>query len=488
VSGAIRIEKLGKPGVIVVTDNFGHDAHSAAEDNGMSPLRIITVPADKYYKQRTTKEEVKPIAVQTLHALIDAVTRPLADHERRPKAKEIKISPSVAVTAEDYEAAVEKFNDLYLSNHWGDGLPLVPPTPQRVKWMLSGTSRSPHEVIGNVAPKNGTATLEKIAINAVMAGAKPEYLPVILAAIEGLTDRNYDLLHVATSSGSFTLVIMVNGPIAKEIGMNSGIGFFGHGWRANNTIGRAVRLSLINLGYLWPAENDMALIGRPSAHTFYTFAENEENSPWEPYHAGAGFRKEDSCVTVSTVGGYEGGSITYGGGAVATWTPQSILTKIVDDIKTDRKMFALFKRGVANPTAHPRKHIVMVSPEFAMELQRLGYTRQGLQNYLYDSTRVPYEDLSSAEKAGIQERIEASIGGGTLMADMLPEDRIRVFQEALKPGGKVPVVVSPDEIPIFVAGGIPAYTFGMSYIRAPYAPTSHQTKRVRGATLTGAGR
>jgi hypothetical protein len=488
VSGAIRIEKLGKPGVFVVTDNFGHDAHSAAEDNGMPPLRIITVPADSYYKNRSTKEDVRPVAAETVDALIREVTRPLTDEERNPKSKEIRVTGSLNVTAEDYETAAEKFNEVYLENHWGDGLPMVPPTLQRVQWMLTGTDRSPQEVIGSVTPKNGTATVEKIAINAVMAGAKPEYLPVILAAMEGLTDKNYDLLHVATSSGSFTLVIMVNGPIAKEIGMNSGIGFLGHGWRANNTIGRAVRLSLLNLGYLWPAENDMALNGRPSSHTFYTFAENEKNSPWEPYHASVGFKKEDSCVTVSTVGSYEGGSIIYGGGAVATWTPKSVLTKIVDDIKTDRKMFALFKKGLANPAAHPRKHIVMVSPEFAMELQRMGYSRQSLQAYLYDATSVPYEELSAQEKTGIQERIEASITGGTLMADILPQDRIPVFQEALKAGGKVPVVVSPEEIPIFVAGGIPAYTFGMTYIRAPYAPTSHQTKRVRGATLTQAGR
>ena len=111
------------------------------------------------------------------------------------------------------------------------------------------------------------ATIEKIAINAVMAGAKPEYLPVIIAAMEGLTDKSYDLLHVMASTGSFTLQIIVNGPIAKEINMDSGIGLLGYGWRANNTIGHALRLSLINLGHLWPGENDMALLGRPSSPT-----------------------------------------------------------------------------------------------------------------------------------------------------------------------------------------------------------------------------
>ena len=103
--------------------------------------------------------------------------------------------------------------------------------------------------------------------------------------------------HTLGSSGSFNLVIMVNGPIAKEINMNSGIGLFGHGWRSNNTIGRAVRLSTINIGHCWPRENDMALTGRASAHTWYTFAENEELSQWDPYHVTRGFKKEDSTVT-----------------------------------------------------------------------------------------------------------------------------------------------------------------------------------------------
>jgi len=111
--------------------------------------------------------------------MIDALTQPLTREETIPKPKEKEVFLPVEITAESYEAALEKFNQLFLENHWGDGLPLLPPTPERVKWMLTGTNRSPNEVIGKVAPKNGIATIEKIAINAVMAGAKPEYLPVI---------------------------------------------------------------------------------------------------------------------------------------------------------------------------------------------------------------------------------------------------------------------------------------------------------------------
>ena len=180
-----------------------------------------------------------------------------------------------------------------MDNHWGSGLLLIPPTAERLKWMLAGTSRDPNEVIGRIAPKNGIATIEKIAVNAVMAGARPEYLPVIITILEAVSDPRFDLLHMTASTGSFSLQIMVNGPIAERIHLNSGIGLMGYGWRANNTIGHAVRLCLINLGHVWPAENDMALIGRPSSHTCHVFAENERQSPWAavPCHPGL-------CATV----------------------------------------------------------------------------------------------------------------------------------------------------------------------------------------------
>ena len=461
--------------VYVVTDNFARDAKSSAEDNGMPTIRVATVPSDEFYKRRISLKEVRPVAAGAIGTFIDALTRPLEQGEANPKPKQMKMARTTKIAGKNYDLALEKFNQLFLDNHWGDGFPLVPPTSERVKWMLTGISRSPDEVIGTVAPKNGIATIEKIAINAVMAGAKPEYLPVIIAAMEGLTDKNYDLLHVMTSTGSFNLAIIVTGPIAKDINMNSGIGFLGHGWRANNTIGRAVRLTLINTGHLWPAENDMALMGRSSSHTFYTFAENDAVNPWKPYHVALGYKAEDSCVTVSTIGSYSGGGPTsYGGGAVTPWTAESILDNIVKDIILDRREWNAFRPGVAVPSASPSKHILVVHPEFALELNRLGYTQEGVQDYLYGRTSVPYETLSPKE-------IEAIQGGWTERS--VPPDRRAVFREALKPDGKVPVLVSPKDVHIIVAGGVPGYSFGMSYFRA-----AHETKLIRGATLTKAGR
>jgi hypothetical protein len=220
VSGTIRLEKLGKPGVHVGTANFIHDARSAAYDNGMPTVRLITVPDTEYYEKRISVQTVRPIAEKAIDDIVGALTRPLTADEANPKPFVKEKLEAIQVNADSYELAAEKFNEKFLENHWGDGLPLVPPTPERVRWMLTGTSRSPQEVLGTVAPKNGIATIEKIATNAVMAGAKPEYLPVIIAAMEGLLDKEYDLLHPQVSTGSFTIMIAVTGPIAKEINMN----------------------------------------------------------------------------------------------------------------------------------------------------------------------------------------------------------------------------------------------------------------------------
>ena len=474
------MDKTGKPTVFVVTDNFIHDAKSAAEDNAMPTLRMITVPAKDYYRRRISREEITPVAVAAFNPLVDAMIRPLTGEEANPKLKVVQKSEVIRIDAESYDLALEKFNQLFLDNHWGSGLPLIPPTPERVKWMLTGTKRSPQEVIGVVAPKKGVATIEKIAINAVMAGAKPEYLPVIIAAMEGLTDKNFDLLHVMASTGSFTLQILVNGPIAKEIGMNSGIGFLGYGWRANNTIGYAVRLSLINLGHVWPAENDMALVGRPSSHTFNTFSENEENSPWEPFHVAFGYKAEDSCVTVSTLNSYSSlGSITvFGGGAVTVWSPQSILDKMVQTISRDRAFMTIWKLGTAIPS--PSRHTILIHPEFAMEINRLGFTRKGLQKYLYERSVIPYEQLTQKEIESVQRRMDAG---------EIPQDRMAAFKEALKPGGKFPLLLRPEDIHIVVTGGIPGYALGSFYFSTPpYGVTAVQTKLIQGATLTKGGR
>ncbi len=416
------MEKLHIPTVYLTTSQFNSDAHFSAEDNGVPNLRIVAVPANKYYSERLTKERAKPVAVAAFDEMIKAITTPITTQESTAKPP-VTSNPNVKIQAESSDAALEQFNDLFLEKHWSDGLPIIPPTPERVRKMLSGTTRSPKEVIGTVAPRNGTATVENVAINAVMAGAKPEYLPIILAAMDALVDERFDDLHFLTSTGSFNLVVMVSGPIAKEVDMNGSFALFSYGSRANSSIGRALRLATINLGHLWPGENDMALVGRPAAHTFITFAENQDDSPWEPYHVSQGFKATDSCVTIAVVGGYSSGSTgmsAYGGGAVALVPPESILDSLSQLMTRSKNS----------------RHLVIFNPEVAQELNsRLHYTRDGLQKYF-------------AEKAGVTpESTHIWVAGGI-------------------PGYTLEMT---------------------GYIKGVYKPMAQMTKLITGAKLTKAG-
>ncbi len=459
---------MGKPGVFVVTDNLIRDATSSAQDNGMPLLRIVSVPSENYYKARTSVKEMRPIAAGASETIVDALTRPLTQEEAKPTPiSQQPLERTLQVSAESYSSANEKFNQLFLGNRWGDGLPIVPPTIEAVQWMLQGTNRSPDEVIGKVAIKNGAATIEKIAVNAVMAGARPEYLPVILAAMEALTDKNFDLTHLQASTGSITPIIIVNGPIIKELNINSGIGYLGHGWRANSTIGRAIRLCLINLGHMWPQANDMALTGREAAFGNFTFAENEVDSPWKPYHTDLGYKPEESTVTVSSTMWH----IRQGpGGAVTVQAPKEalqILVKMLVEIT--------FPTSPANPTWLPSKnYIIALDPGLARGLSEIGFSKETLKKWFFENARVPFSTLSQREISDL----EGAVLGGQLPAHVLAK-------EQLKEGEMIPVVSGPEHIHVIVVGGMPGYAGVWCY---PGPKSGHQTKRISGATLTHSGR
>jgi len=457
------------PGVYFTTTEFLDDAKSAARDRGMPEIRALALPADKYYVARGDKARLQLIADAFFPQMVDDLTRPLTAEEAHPSQVEKQLeSANIKVTGKSYEDAYAKVNEMFLDSRWADGLPIVPPTPELVKAMEAGTTRSPEDVLGQVAPKNGTATVEKIAINSVMAGAKPEYFPVILAAMEGFLDKHYDLTHVVASTGSFTPVVIVDGPIAKELDFNSGIGMLGIGWQANSTVGRALELSLLNLGQTWPQVNFMGLTGRLEGYTFYTFAEDAAKSPWEPFNVSEGFQAGDSTVTVSSAGT----PAIFGGGAVAPWTAQGVI---------DQMAAAIRNRGVAWP--HAQKHIVVLHPDCAVELANAGYTRKSLQEYFYEQTRVPYEKL--AKQVSFGEGSEEAFIRASIADGRIRPDRAQIFLDNLKPGGRVPVVQSPDDFHIVVAGGSPGYDLLFTY---PGTNWAHETKKVSGATLTKAGR
>ena len=197
---------------------------------------------------------------------------------------------------------LDEFNRFAHERRWGDGLPVVPPTQERVERMLSGTRRAPGDVVANIAPAFGAATVERIAINAVMAGCNPEYLPVLIAAAEAVAEPRFNLGSIQSTTNPVTVWLIVNGPIAQELGVNGGTNCLGPGNWANATLGRAMRLMLQNIGGGLPGDIDRATHGQPGKYTFCC-AENEAASPWEPLHVERGFAPDSSTVTAAGVSG-----------------------------------------------------------------------------------------------------------------------------------------------------------------------------------------
>ena len=191
--------------------------------------------------------------------------------------------------------APRAFQDYMDAQGFTDGLPVVPPTPDLVAEMVAASGVAPGTVVCQVAPSEADASIEKVAANAVMAGCKPEYMPVLVAALKAMADPVFNLAAVQGTTHPCAPLVLVNGPIRQAIGINCGSGVFGQGFRANATIGRAVRLILMNIGRALPGKTDMATMGSPAKFSFCA-GENEEQSPWEPYHVEHGYAASDSTV------------------------------------------------------------------------------------------------------------------------------------------------------------------------------------------------
>ena len=199
-------------------------------------------------------------------------------------------------TSPDPAAAAELI-ELYFEKGWTDGLPVTPPSEQAVKAMLDNSGLKGSDTVGVVSSRNTRITADKVAINAVMAGCRPDYMPVVVAAVKGVCHPDFGYHGPATSTGGAAITIIVNGPIAEKLGVNARDNAFGPGCRANMTIGRAVRLLMMNALNTRPGGLDRSTLGNPGKLSF-CFAENEADSPWEPLHVERGFRPEESTATV----------------------------------------------------------------------------------------------------------------------------------------------------------------------------------------------
>jgi len=283
---------------------------------------------------------------------------------------------------------------------WSDGLPVVPPTPARVWRMLQGTNRPPDEVVGVIPPNQNACTVEKVAINAVMAGCKPEYMPVVLAAVEAALQDAFCMHGVLATTYHVGPVVIVNGPITKQIGMNSGINALGQGNRGNATIGRALQLVIRNIGGGRPGEVDRAAMGNPGKYTF-CFAEREADSPWESLAVERGFAADDSTVTL------------FAGDGV-----HPIMDQLSRTPESLARSFAMALRGVCHPkAAQGSDAILLVCPEHARTFREAGWSKARLIEALTDLLTTDARELirgAGGNAEGIPEAVAQSIPNGKI--------------------------------------------------------------------------
>ena len=259
---------------------------------------------------------------------------------------------------------------------WSDGLPLTPPTPERVLRMLAGSSRDPQEVVAVVPPDLNACTVEKVAINAVMAGCRPEYLPVVLAAVEAACTEAFNVHGVLATTYFVGPVVVVNGPIAREIGMNSGVNALGQGNRANATIGRALQLVIRNVGGGRPGEIDRATLGNPGKYTF-CFAEAEATSPWEPLAVERGLQPGVSAVTLFAGAGVQ---------------------PVFDQLARTPEALARSLAACLRVVGHPKwglawDALCVIAPEHARIFREAGWSKARLREELGAILTVPGAEL-----------------------------------------------------------------------------------------------
>ncbi len=322
----------------------------------------------------------------------------------------------------EVEDTLEAANEWFCREKLSDGLPIVPPTRERVERMLEGSARDPQEIIGAIPPKWAPATVEKIAINCVMAGCLSEDLPVVIAAVEAMTEPRFNLYGVQATTGYVGPALLINGPIRNKLGINCDAGVFGPGYRANATIGRAIRLILITVGGGFPGETDRATFGWPGKYTF-CFGENEEKSPWEPYHVEQGFKPDESAVTVCGVNGFIPLHTAGNRGEQALATLAEVIAMHHGGSHLDVGSF-----GGGTP-------LIALGIEDAEIMARDGISKNQVKKYLWEHAAISFSSIPERRK-GIKS----------------DEELIRESPH-VTPDGIVHLSTRPEDIMVVVLGG-----------------------------------
>jgi hypothetical protein len=402
VADAVEIERRGIPTANVFSNAFADAARKQAEGRGMPDLPLVKIPHPMHTAAQKTVSERADAA---LDALVERLTSAVKN-------------AGAAKTAGWFDGANDNDDqEVLFARGWTDGLPVVSPTASKVAAMVEASGRDADEQIGPIPPCWRKATIAKIAVNAVMAGCKPDYFPVVLAALDALLDNDCQLYGIQTATNTTAPLLIVNGPIVGQIGINARGNVFGQGVRANATIGRAVQLVLRNIGGDIAGETDMATHGQAGKFSS-CIAEAEADSPWTSLHVDAGFAPDDSTVTV-----------------IGASAPHNIFTY---GCKSGEDILEHFI-GAATALGHnniifPTGPLFVISPEHAGTLARDGIGKVDIRNAIFERARIPLSRFAKRSVEGLRHR------------------RSRWFAEVGDPD-HIGIADRPEDINIVVAGG-----------------------------------
>lgn len=348
-------------------------------------------------------------------------------------------APGAAIEAEE---DFDTINALCLERGWGDGLPIVPPTAERVEKMLAYCDRGWNEPIAKIAPRYGEATPLRLAANAVMAGCRPEYFPILMLAIEAMCEEPFNLYGIQATTHLCAPLVIVNGPVGRELGINGGHNAFGPGVQSNAAIGRAIRLALLNIGGALPGSGDMSTFGAPSKYSFLV-AENEEGNPWEPLHVERGYEADMTTVTVV------GCECPHNVNDHESLSAEGVLTTIAGTMATTGN----------NDIYYDAQPLVVLGPEHAKTIADGGYSKSDAKRFLQEHAQLPMHRFS---KENIERRFR------TTLKDRYGDAPLDTL---------IPVVQHAENIIIAVVGGAGKHSAFLPTFGATKAVTRALTRR-----------
>jgi len=398
------------------------NARLNARLEGLSDISLVVLPVAAIPPAQEI--EALKLGEHVADGIISSLTGTLASSTETEEAGEKEL----AFSGRDYPQAVEAMEKHFLQHCWSDGFPLTPPTEDAVNRMLEAIELPPDHVVGLVMPEGAAATVKKIAINAVMAGCLPQYMPVIVAAVEAMTDSRFDLLGVQCTTGVVAPLLIISGPsLIEDLNINDSFSTLGPGWRANSTIGRAVRLCMINIGNAWPGNPDMKAIGSPFKYVML-LAENEKGygGAWEPLRVAEGFDYDQPTVSVMPA---------------VTWQ----VDRIAPEVATTRTLIDLLGRQARSKYDKiamfwGMDNLVIISPTAFDPIRREGYSRSDVQEMLYEVAQSPCHEFFDGKEPS------AELVSGIRVPDEIME---RCQGD---PQAPVPLLRRPESLRVIVAG------------------------------------